>query len=64
MTGVVNQTGARSGIVGTNVGTPAAAAAGKVVWAGWDSSHNQSQSAAPTLDGDCALVRSHPNAFN
>ena len=37
MSGIVNSTGAVSGIVGTTVGTPPA---GKTVFSGWESGHN------------------------
>jgi|19_taG_2_1085344.scaffolds.fasta_scaffold38608_3 hypothetical protein len=39
MTGIVNSTGARSGVIGTTVGTPAVDA-GKTVFSGWEADHN------------------------
>ena len=64
MTGIVNSTGARSGVIGTTVGTPAAAG-GKVVWSGWQGTAEQTNNtwkyptlntSRQTLDTDYATI--------
>jgi len=52
MTGIVNSTGAKSGIIGTTVGTPPAGGGG-LVWAGWnsDATYSNFSGSAPTASG-------------
>jgi len=57
MTGIVNSTGARSGVIGT-ITSAAAAAGGKVVWAGWDADHNTGSGSfiVPTLNAHLQAI--------